>query len=198
MKLDPWCRKLDTDRSGTFLTLSSFSEKEEVNVDSALKSAISDHLRALHKEFSHYFPVLPEALHSLVKTPFSVTAEQLPTDDIHAQEQFVDMINDDAVKAKFTQLPPNQSRCSGASEYPLVSEMALGVLLPFPTTYKCESGFSSRLTIKTKCRSRLDVKDDIRCALSKTTPRIKLLVSSKQHHPSHWFLAASEIGRAHV
>ncbi|CAM2114817.1 unnamed protein product [Caretta caretta] len=116
-----------------------------------------------------------------------VTDEQLPTDNIHTQEQFVDRINDDEVKAKFTQLPPNQFWCSVASEYPLVSEMALRVFLSFPTTYECESGFSSRLTIKTKSRNRLDVKDDIRFALSKTTPGIKPLVSNKQHHPSQIF-----------
>ncbi|CAM4671562.1 unnamed protein product [Lepidochelys kempii] len=169
-----------------FLTLSSFSEEEEeVNIDSALKSAISEHLRALHEEFSHYFPALREALHSLVKNPFSVTAEQLPTEDIHTQEQFVDLINDDEVKAKFTQLTPNQFWCSVASEYPLVSEMALRVLLPLPTTYKCESGFSSLLTIKMKSRNWLHVKYDIRCTLSKTTPRIKLLVSNKPHHSPH-------------
>ncbi|KAG6940261.1 hypothetical protein G0U57_018767 [Chelydra serpentina] len=33
-----------------------------------------------------------------------MTAKQLPIQDIHTQEQFIDMINDDEVKAKFTQL----------------------------------------------------------------------------------------------
>ncbi|CAM2098440.1 unnamed protein product [Caretta caretta] len=51
MKLDMWWRNLDTDRYGMFLTLSSFSEEEEVNIDTAFKSAISEHLRAFPEEF---------------------------------------------------------------------------------------------------------------------------------------------------
>uniref|UniRef100_A0A8C0JE03 Uncharacterized protein n=1 Tax=Chelonoidis abingdonii TaxID=106734 RepID=A0A8C0JE03_CHEAB len=187
MKLDLWCRKPDTERYDMFPTLSSFSEEEEVDIDSALKSAISEYLRALLEEFSHYFPVLPEALHSLVKNLFNVIAEQLPTDNIHTQEQFINMIHDNEVKEKFTQLPPNQFWCSVASEYPLVSEMALKVLLPFPTTFECEYGFSSLLTIKRKSRNWLDVKDDIRCAFSKT-PRIKLLVSNSIIHLTDFWL----------
>ncbi|MBN3278686.1 ZBED8 protein, partial [Polyodon spathula] len=115
-----------------------------------LHEEMAELLRALHKVFSQYFPALPEALHSLLKNPFFVMAEQLPTEDIRAQEQFIDMISDDGVKAKFTQLLLNQFWCSVASEYPLVSEMALKGLLLFPTTYKYESGLSSLLTIKTK------------------------------------------------
>ncbi|MBN3278703.1 SCND3 protein, partial [Polyodon spathula] len=88
-------------------------------------------------------------------------------------------------KAKFSHLPLSHFWCSVASEYPLVAEMALRVLLPFSTTYKCESRFTSLLTIKTKSRNRLDVKDDIRATLSNTVPRIQLLVSKKLHHPSY-------------
>ncbi|KAH1177164.1 hypothetical protein KIL84_010866 [Mauremys mutica] len=86
-----------------------------------------------------------------IDSALKVMAEQFPTEDIHTQDQFVDTIDDDdEVKAKFTQLPPKQFWCSVASEYPLVSEMALKVLLLFPTIYAYENGFSSLLTTKTK------------------------------------------------
>jgi hypothetical protein len=55
----------------------------------------------------------------------------------------------------------------------------------FRTTYECEVGFSSLLQIKTKYRSRLSVGDDLRSALSSTSPRIKKLAVEKQAQPSH-------------
>ena len=54
-----------------------------------------------------------------------------------------------------------------AQTYPDISEMALKVLIPFPTTYDCESAFSALLTIKPKARNRLDTIHDTRIALSK-------------------------------
>jgi hypothetical protein len=60
----------------------------------------------------------------------------------------------------------------------------LKILLPFPTTYECEVLLSSLLQIKTKHRSWLNVEDDLRCALSSTSPRIKKLAVEKQAQPS--------------
>ncbi|XP_063849112.1 zinc finger BED domain-containing protein 5-like [Scylla paramamosain] len=50
---------------------------------------------------------------------------------------------------------------------------------------KFEAAFSQLLHIKTKYRNRLEVKHDLRCALSETKPRIKKHVDNLQHHPSH-------------
>ena len=58
-------------------------------------------------------------------------------------------------------------------------------LLPFSTTYLCESGFSALLQIKTSSRYKLKVEDDLRCALTNTEPEIQDLVKEKQLHPSH-------------
>jgi len=50
--------------------------------------------------------------------------------------------------------------------------MALKVLIPYLTTYECESAFSALLAIKTKGRNQLDTIHDMRVALSKTKPNI--------------------------
>ena len=63
--------------------------------------------------------------------------------------------------------------------YPLVSQIAIKALLPFPSTYLCETGFSSLLTIKTRNRNILEVEHDLRCCLSKIEPRISQLVEKK-------------------
>ena len=49
------------------------------------------------------------------------------------------------------------------------------------------NSFSALVNIKTKSRNKLDCESDLRCALSAAKPRIKLLVSKKQLHPSHWW-----------
>ena len=43
-------------------------------------------------------------------------------------------------------------------------------LLPFPTTYLCEAGFSTLAMVKTKYQNQLQPEDDIRCALTTIIP----------------------------
>ena len=59
------------------------------------------------------------------------------------------------------------------------------VLIPFAAPYFFESGFSALLAIKTKRRNRLDAKDDIRVALSKTIPQLRVHVKNNQQQPLH-------------
>ena len=63
---------------------------------------------------------------------------------------------------------------------------AATALLPFPTTYLCESGFSTLTMIKTKYRNRLQPEDDIRCALATIIPEFDKLVKQVQGQGSHW------------
>jgi len=69
--------------------------------------------------------------------------------------------------------------------YPEVTKKAIQGILPFVTTYLCESGFSTPLQMTTKQRNRLDVQNDMRCALSNTFTRIHELSKNKQSQVSH-------------
>ncbi len=69
--------------------------------------------------------------------------------------------------------------------YPDVAKMALKVLIPFATTYECESAFSTLLTIKTKARNRLCATNDMRVALAQTKPNQEALVLEKRLDTSH-------------
>ena len=60
--------------------------------------------------------------------------------------------------------------------YPIVSEIVLKLLMPFPSTYLCEAAFSSMLVIKTKARNRFDVEPDLLYCLAVTQPRIQNLL----------------------
>ena len=81
--------------------------------------------------------------------------------------------------------------CSLSEAYPRLAKRAVNTLIPFATTYLCESGFSALVSIKTKSRNRLDVRDDMRVCLSKTTLQFALLVQNKQEQHSHWNISLS-------
>ena len=70
-------------------------------------------------------------------------------------------------------------------EYPDLAIKALKTLLPFPTSYLCESEFSVMAATKTKPRNRLDVRDTLRVSLSSIIPRWERLIAAKQAQGSH-------------
>jgi len=127
-------------------------------------------------------PNLPATPFALARSPFTVKVEDVPE---NAQEEFIELINSDAAKTDFSSKSISQFWIGCLQTYPILSEIVLRLLLPFPTTYLCETGFSSLLTIKSKYRSRLASDDDLRCALAKTVPRISILVKQRQAQPSH-------------
>ena len=102
-----------------------------------------------------------------------------------AQEEFVDMVNDSTAKDAFAMKSMEDFWCGMKDSYPQLTDIAIKVLLPFASTYLCESGFSTLLAIKCKARNKLQVEDDLRCALATTAPRFEKLVRSKQAQKSH-------------
>jgi len=70
-------------------------------------------------------------------------------------------------------------------EYPDLFVKALKTLLPFSTSYLCESGFSVMVATKTKPRNRLDVRDLLRVSVTSIIPRWERLVAAKQAKGSH-------------
>jgi hypothetical protein len=95
------------------------------------------------------------------------------------------MINDTGIESEFSSFSEKQFWVRRLLDYPALGKTVLKILLPFPTTYECEVLFSSLLQIKTKHRSRLNVDEDIRCALSSASPKIKKLAAEKQAQRSH-------------
>jgi hypothetical protein len=65
------------------------------------------------------------------------------------------------------------------SQFARIAEIAIEHLLPFPSTYLCESAFSSLIYQKNKYRSKLQVENDLRLALTKIVPNIDMLCNEK-------------------
>ena len=135
-------------------------------------------------EFRSYFPKLSGDDLSLARSPFRLSSEKVHVED-KLQDQFIDMKNDSCGQDVFEAFPVTDFWLRIASSHPELSKAALKKLLPFSSTWLCESAFSTLFNVKTKQRNRRKVKQDIRCALSSTEPRIKNLVAKVLSHPSH-------------
>ncbi len=96
------------------------------------------------------------------------------------------MSSDTSMESLFKTTPLNDFWCRIQDEYAMLGQMALDILLPFPTTYLCETGFSTYAATKTKYRNRLDAEADMRLQLSSIKPDInQLMKNKKQFHTSH-------------
>lgn len=179
-KLQNWKRKVRLNNFAMFERLSSIIDDK--NVPISIKNEISQHLSALHIEFEKYFADIREQDLDLVRNPFRLSVEKCPD---QFQDELIDLQHDSAAKKLFEEKSECEFWTSMIDSFPNIAELALRVLLPFVSTYLCESGFSAMLQIKTKHRNRLDIEDDMRCALSTTAPRIKKLSENVQAQVSH-------------
>ena len=75
--------------------------------------------------------------------------------------------------------------CSNLERYQKLSEKALSILVPFATTYLCESGFLSLFYLKNKYRNRLNPSKDLRVALSNCVAMYDRMISGKQQQKCH-------------
>jgi hypothetical protein len=92
---------------------------------------------------------------------------------------------DGSLKIKFEDLWICDFWIYAHKEYYELSDTATSHLLPFPSTYLCEQGFSALTSIKTKHRNRLNPESALIPALTKIRPRIEELACRKQAQSSH-------------
>ncbi|XP_060629099.2 protein FAM200C-like [Anolis sagrei] len=182
MKLQHWQKKLDESKIYMLPTLSAFFEEHDIEPDKRITmiTYVKEHFHMLVEEIPLYFPNLPDTPFALARSPFSVEIEDVPEG---AQEEFIELINSGAAKTDFSTMPVAKFWIKCLQSYPVLSEIVLRLLLPFPTTYLCETGFSSLLVSKSKNSSIFVEEDDLRCAFAKTSPRISDLVRKKQSQP---------------
>ena len=86
----------------------------------------------------------------LLRNPFTICPPQAISDtNGRAQDELIYLIHDGSAKELFERAILSTFWCSMEDPYPLLIKNILTNLLPFPTTYLCESGFSTLLQIKT-------------------------------------------------
>lgn len=180
-KMENWRRKVGMGNLAMLETVSDIAKE----CDTATKNLIVQHLEALVEEFKRYFPDIQIQTSQLVRFPFTAPVTCIPDDNDDGQTELLTLQEDTGAKMKIETESLTVFWSSMAASYPNLCNLAFRHLLPFASTYSCEAAFSQLLYIKSKYRNTLDVKHDLRCALSETKPRIKMLVDGLQHHPSH-------------
>lgn len=178
-KLQLWSRKISARNYSCFPRLAVITDEEgfmEIFDETNTKTEISKHLQHLTDEFKRYFPnSRDENIYRLTMDPFHVDIDKLPE---LLQEQALEIKNDSAAKYDFENLLHLDKSLFWAKYlkvYPNIAEEALKLFLPFSSTFLCERAFSAVVAIKTKCRNKLDIASDLRCALSFIEPRIENL-----------------------
>uniref|UniRef100_A0A1A8DU23 HAT C-terminal dimerisation domain-containing protein n=1 Tax=Nothobranchius kadleci TaxID=1051664 RepID=A0A1A8DU23_NOTKA len=177
-KLDRWCARVKTGCFDIFPELEEFMEENDLCVNSM-------HLQTLLDHFIKFFPeeTAPEK-YDWIRCPFTVTSTHHLSSDI--EDALVELSSDRTLKSAFNSKMLAEFWISVEREYPQLVT-AIDILTPFGSTYLCEKTFSTLTYIKNKYRSRLNVQDDLRVAISKIKPRMDLLGSKHIAHPSHTF-----------
>jgi len=128
-----------------------------------------------------YFPSLPINEYDWVRNPFAVTSDVISHLGSVEQEQLLELQSHRSLKLKLFQFWSFIK-----TEYPIITEIAINILLPFSTTYLCELGFSALTNIKNKKREPLlSVEQEMRVCLSSIPLKIALLCKQHQAHISH-------------
>ena len=137
---------------------------------------------ALEAQFRLYFaPNIDFKKSSWIQKPFSIGLNEIE------HLQFAKLSNDSNLKLDFSKKPLTEFWNESRNEFPIISDLALNVLLPFTATYLCELTFSALTHTKSQNRSTLkNVEESLRPAASIIVPRFDLLCSKKQPYPSHW------------
>ena len=83
------------------------------------------------------------------------------------QDELLELRTDSGGREMFMTKSLSQFWSFMLSSYPKLSTEALRVIVPFASTYLCESEFSALVHIKSKACNQLDVEDDMRIAIPK-------------------------------
>ena len=181
-KAELWRRRLLDGVTDMFPQLTEYLNANNLPV-TVVKEVVTSHLTALSKHSTNYFSDVNTDAWDWVRDPFAPAATCSLTGK--AEEEFVDLSCDRTLKARFQQVSHEDFWPSLSLEYPELTAQAMQILLPFPTTYLCESSFSTLTAMKNKYRARLHVESDLRVTLSSIAPRLDKLCAERQAHPSH-------------
>ncbi|CAK6976626.1 hypothetical protein NHX12_017462 [Scomber scombrus] len=166
-----------------FSELHDFLEEGDVNVNS-LKASINVHLQSLLEKFHQYFPTENVENYDWIRQPFTSCSSNDLSSEL--EDALLELSSDRTIQTSFASKTLDEFWLSVAQEYPGLSKAAMDILTPFGSTYLCEKTFSSLTYIKNKYRCRLStVEENLRVAVCSIPPRINLLCSLKQAHPSH-------------
>ncbi len=169
-KLQLWGQRVPKGTFDMFPTFSGHLGNKEPGP--SLSQLICDHIALLSAEFERYFPNAsdPRIDKKWVRDPFANVPRESSI-PLHEEHQLIEIANDGGLKSMFQTSSLAGFWSKTKTEYPEIAARALKCLLPFPTSYLCEVGFSALTATKTKLRSRLEMCNMLRVSLSPISPR---------------------------
>ena len=172
-KLQLWINLAESSKFVMFPYLNDFIENQEMDIE-LIKSSISDHLNSLKNNFLKYFlSDVDTSRFDWVQNPVAASADTVQHLPVKAQEEFTDLSTDTQLKQKFQKQPLSSFWRDIKSEFPLLADLAIGILLPFASTYAYEAAFSAVKTLKNKNRCALkSVEMVLRTALTTIEPML--------------------------
>uniref|UniRef100_K7FW21 DUF4371 domain-containing protein n=1 Tax=Pelodiscus sinensis TaxID=13735 RepID=K7FW21_PELSI len=155
-----------------------FNAKDKM--DKNICSDIADHLRDLYTNIIKYSPNINDNS-NWIQNPLSLT-EKPVSFSTQDYENLIEIASDGQLiqKCKEVSLITFWSDLCQSQEYSSLSRRAIHQLLPFASTYLCETGFSNYAAMKTKYRKRLNATPDMRIQLSSIKPNIKRSCQEKK------------------
>ena len=141
---------------------------KEAEPGASFSQLVYDHLPQLSKEFEHCFPTTkdPRTGKAWIRDPF-VNKPGESTLSVLEEDQLLETTNDGGLKSMFeTTSNLHTFWIKGKAEPPEIATKAVKSLLPFPTSYLCEAGFSAVTATKTRSRRRLDISNTLRVTVS--------------------------------
>ena len=131
------------------LEIFPLSQKCEGNVNIAsLSETIQKHLNILKEKLFFYFPSASLDCYDWVREPYSSEAEVDTTLTLQEQEELIELRQDHGLRLQFSDLPLESFWLKTSNEFSNLACRAISILLPFSTTYLCETSFSATTAIK--------------------------------------------------
>uniref|UniRef100_A0A8D8UUY3 Zinc finger BED domain-containing protein 5 n=1 Tax=Cacopsylla melanoneura TaxID=428564 RepID=A0A8D8UUY3_9HEMI len=172
-KLDFWIQCVEEDDFSCFPRLNQFLVENEVTA-TLHQDKIKEHLKSLKSELTKYFPNFTEdSEDAWIRDPFTVEKKPKSLRAID-YELLLEIKCSSDLQTRFNSMK--------------IADFWISiVLLPFSTTYLCETGFSAYTRTKDVFRNKLNAAPDIRIQLSDITPDLTAVMkgSMQKYHSSH-------------
>ena len=127
----------------------------------SIKQTVIGHLDMLSQTFEDYYgeALRPSDENGCILDPFAGT--HLPHLPLHVTKEFMDMTIEATNRISLILQYIHFWACMNPV-HPTVSKFVIRKLIPFATTWLCETAFSALFVLKTKHRNRLNVEADLR------------------------------------
>ncbi|GFU53531.1 zinc finger BED domain-containing protein 5 [Trichonephila clavipes] len=150
--------------------------------DNMKPNKLKIHLETLHAKFKKPHSIAEELI-----LPAAIEIVEIMFGDNFAKELQTIPLSNDTVSRRIDDIAEDveQQLFGVDDEFSALKTKAFRILLPFSTSYLCETGFSAVAALKTKYRSQPNIEKEPRVSISNIKPSFENLCSARQAHGSH-------------